>query len=39
MTLNRYKYIWVFVGWDLIETVMWYIFGWVGSNHRIEQRE
>lgn len=24
-----YKYIYVFVGWDLVETVLWYFFGFV----------
>ena len=22
-----YKYIFIFVGWDIIETIMWYLFG------------
>lgn len=25
----QYNYIWIFVGWDCIETVLWYLFGYV----------
>ena len=23
----RYQYIYIFVGWDIIESIMWYLFG------------
>jgi len=23
----KYKYIWIFVGWDVMESVLWFIFG------------
>jgi sugar porter (SP) family MFS transporter len=27
----QYRYIFVFVGWDIIESILWYIFGYVAS--------
>ncbi|KAL0475083.1 MFS lactose permease [Neurospora intermedia] len=34
-----YKYIFVFVGWDLIETVAWYFFGVESQGRTLEQLE
>jgi MFS family permease len=30
-----YKYIYVFVGWDIFEALMWYLFGYVSSLFRL----
>jgi hypothetical protein len=29
LTTNSYKYIYIFVAWDCIEALCWYLFGWV----------
>ncbi|KAI1208558.1 general substrate transporter [Annulohypoxylon truncatum] len=34
-----YKYIYVFVGWDLVETVLWYFFGVESQGRTLEQLE
>ncbi|KAI1271387.1 putative MFS lactose permease [Xylaria sp. FL0933] len=34
-----YKYIFVFVGWDLVETVAWYLFGVESQGRTLEQLE
>ncbi|KAI1175882.1 putative MFS lactose permease [Nemania sp. FL0916] len=34
-----YKYIFVFVGWDLVETVAWYFFGVESQGRTLEQLE
>ncbi|ORY33140.1 putative MFS lactose permease [Naematelia encephala] len=34
-----YKYIWVFVGWDLVETAGWYFFGVESQGRTLEQLE
>ncbi len=26
-----YKYIYIFVGWDVVESILWFIFGYVDS--------
>ena len=33
------NYVWVFVGWDLIETVCWYLFGVESQGRTLEQLE
>ena len=30
-----YKYIYIFVGWDVIESILWYIFWYVDSSSSI----
>lgn len=34
-----YRYIYVFVGWDVIETVIWYFFGVEAQGRTLEQLE
>jgi len=34
-----YKYIWVFVGWDVIESIMWYFFCVESQGRTLEQLE
>ncbi|KAI1416423.1 general substrate transporter [Hypoxylon sp. FL1857] len=35
----QYRYIYVFVGWDIVETVMWYLFGVESQGRTLEQLE
>ncbi|KAI2627009.1 general substrate transporter [Hypomontagnella submonticulosa] len=35
----QYKYIYVFVGWDVVEAVMWYFFGVESQGRTLEQLE
>lgn len=34
-----YKYIWIFVGWDCVESVAWYMFGVESQGRTLEQLE
>ncbi|KAK3935843.1 general substrate transporter [Diplogelasinospora grovesii] len=34
-----YKYIYVFVGWDIVESILWYIFGVESQGRTLEQLE
>ncbi|RSH94246.1 hypothetical protein EHS25_004049 [Saitozyma podzolica] len=34
-----YKYIWIFVGWDIVESGLWYIFGVESQGRTLEQLE
>ncbi|KAK7730374.1 hypothetical protein SLS53_009074 [Cytospora paraplurivora] len=35
----KYKYIFIFVGWDLVEAVLWYFFGVESQGRTLEQLE
>ncbi|ORY28829.1 lactose permease [Naematelia encephala] len=35
----KYNYIWIFVGWDVIEAVAWYLFGVESQGRTLEQLE
>ncbi|KAI0839666.1 general substrate transporter [Hypoxylon sp. FL0890] len=35
----QYRYIYVFVGWDVVETIMWYLFGVESQGRTLEQLE
>ncbi|KAI0116054.1 general substrate transporter [Hypoxylon sp. NC0597] len=35
----QYRYIYVFVGWDIVETIMWYFFGVESQGRTLEQLE
>ncbi|KAL7621961.1 hypothetical protein AAE478_007462 [Parahypoxylon ruwenzoriense] len=35
----QYRYIYVFVGWDVVETILWYLFGVESQGRTLEQLE